>query len=117
MQLAGRLAAAIDVLDEVAARHRPASQALADWGRAHRFAGGGDRAAIGNLVFDALRRRNSLAHRMASATPRALVLAAARVVWGMTVEDIAAACQGPHGAGALTDEERGCLAAMPIRQR
>ena len=38
--------------------------ALADWGKGHRFAGSGDRAAIGNLVFDALRRRRSLAAQM-----------------------------------------------------
>ena len=36
----------------------------ADWGKSHRFAGSGDRAAIGNLVYDALRRRRSLAAQM-----------------------------------------------------
>ncbi len=110
MQLAGRLAAAIEVLDEIEARHRPASQALADWGRAHRFAGGGDRAAIGNLVFDVLRRRNSLGFLMASDAPRALVLAAACTLWGLPVEETAAACEGPHGPGALRDDERARLA-------
>ena len=50
------IAAAVEVLDEILTRHRPAATALADWGKAHRFAGSGDRAAIGNLVYDALRR-------------------------------------------------------------
>ena len=64
MRLAGRAAAAIDVLTDIFERHRPASEALKDWGKAHRFAGSTDRHAIGTLVYDALRRRNSLAFRM-----------------------------------------------------
>ena len=51
------------------ARKRPASEALKDWGLAHRFAGSGDRAAIGNLVFDALRHRASNAYAMAGRQP------------------------------------------------
>ncbi|HVX82152.1 MAG TPA: MFS transporter, partial [Devosiaceae bacterium] len=59
MRLPGRLAAAIEILAEVEGRHRPVSEALKSWGLANRFAGSGDRAAIGNLVYDALRRRAS----------------------------------------------------------
>ena len=55
------------------ARHRPVAEALRDWGLSHRFAGSGDRAAIGNLVYDALRRRASLAWRMGGETPWHLV--------------------------------------------
>ena len=54
-----RASAAIEVLADIEARKRPAAEALKDWGLAHRFAGSGDRAAIGNLVFDALRTRAS----------------------------------------------------------
>ena len=64
MRMAGRVAAAIEVLNEIFDRHRPASEALKDWGKAHRFAGSGDRHAIGTLVFDVLRQRNSLADAM-----------------------------------------------------
>ena len=113
MQLGGRLAAAIEVLDEIEKRHRPASQALADWGRAHRFAGGGDRAAIGNLVFDVLRQRTSLAHRMSGDAPRGLVLAAAHTIWGLPAEEIAVACEAIHGPGAMSAGERACLSAVP----
>ena len=60
MRPGAQIKAAIEVLDEVLNRHRPAASALADWGKSHRFAGSGDRAAIGNLVYDALRRRRSL---------------------------------------------------------
>ena len=77
MRAGARIAAAAEVLDDILNRHRPAATALADWGKAHRFAGSGDRAAIGTLVFDALRRRASIAARMGSDTPRALALGAA----------------------------------------
>ena len=83
MKDGGRLAAAIEVLSEVATRHRPVQLALRDWGAAHRFAGSGDRTIIGNLVFDALRNRLSLAAQMASDSPRALVLATYALVWNI----------------------------------
>ena len=74
MRLAGQISAAIEVLEDIQARHRPAAAALRDWGLAHRFAGSGDRAAIGNIVYDALRWRRSLAWRLGSDTPRSLAL-------------------------------------------
>src|SRR5690606_11662446 len=77
-----RIQAAIEILADIADHHRPAHEALADWGRSHRFAGSADRAAIGNLVFDALRRRASIAWRMGSEEPRALALGVVCFVWG-----------------------------------
>ena len=82
MRLPGRLSAAIAVLTDVETRKRPVSEALKAWGIANRFAGAGDRAAIGNLVYDALRRRASHAALMADDSPRALVLAVAVRDWG-----------------------------------
>ena len=82
MRLPGRLSAAIAVLTDMEARKRPASEALKAWGLNNRFAGAGDRAAIGNLVYDALRRRASHAALMGSDTPRALVLAVVVRDWG-----------------------------------
>ena len=111
MTPAARVAAAIEVLTDVATRHRPASEALKDWGRAHRFAGSGDRAAIGNLVFDVLRRRASLAWRMGSDAPRALVLGGWHHLWGEPLDAIAAAAADPHGPGALSEDERTSLSA------
>ncbi len=61
MRLGGRLAAAIEILEDIDRRYRPAAEALRDWGLSHRFAGSKDRAAIGNLVYDALRRKRSAA--------------------------------------------------------
>jgi 16S rRNA (cytosine967-C5)-methyltransferase len=111
MREGGRIAAAIEVLDEIFARHRPASEALKDWGKAHRFAGAGDRHAIGTLVYDVLRRKNSLSASMGAASSRALVLAALREIWQRSPDDIARAVEEEHGPGALTQDELLALAS------
>ncbi|MCS6758598.1 MAG: RsmB/NOP family class I SAM-dependent RNA methyltransferase [Candidatus Devosia euplotis] len=82
MRLSGRLSAAIAVLMDVETHKRPVSEALKVWGINNRFAGAGDRAAISNLVYDALRRRASHATLMGDDSPRALVLAVAGRDWG-----------------------------------
>lgn len=111
MKPGARLQSAVDILDEVLTRHRPAAEALADWGRSNRFAGSGDRAAIGNLVYDALRRRLSLAARMGEDGSRPLVLGAARHAFGLSIEEIDAAADGSqHALSSLTDAERAGLA-------
>lgn len=111
MQPGARLLAAIEVLDEIFRRHRPASQALSDWGRAHRFAGARDRAAIGNIVFDALRRRNSLAALMGADTPRALALGVMAHLWNVPPEDVVAMCAGERSPAPLSQVERAGLLA------
>ncbi len=112
MRPGARLQAAADILDDILARHRPAAAALADWGKAHRFAGSGDRAAIGTLVFDALRRKSSIAAQMGADTPRALVLGAAPRAFAMTADEVAAVADGSeHAIAPLTQEERARLAA------
>lgn len=70
-----RVSAAIEVLSDVEGRRRPVQDALKDWGLSHRFAGSGDRAAIGDLVYDALRRRRSNAWAAEDDSARAAVLA------------------------------------------
>jgi 16S rRNA (cytosine967-C5)-methyltransferase len=101
-----RASAAMEVLTDIAERKRPAADALKDWGLAHRFAGSGDRAAIGNLVFDALRRRASCAYAMGDDSPRALVLRTLVAGWGMAPEAVAALADGSRFAPApLTPEE------------
>jgi len=74
MKLGGRIQAAIDVLEDVLERRTPATMALRDWGKAHRFAGSKDRSAIGNLVHDALRRKSSIGYRMGDDSARSLIL-------------------------------------------
>ena len=77
MTPSARYAAAITILDRVLAGEA-AEKALTNWGRASRFAGSGDRAAVRDLVFEALRRRNSAAARGAGLTGRGLALGLAR---------------------------------------
>src|ERR1700761_1489053 len=104
---AARLAAAIEVLGDIEARHRPASDALKDWGLSHRFAGSKDRAAIASLVFDALRCRASAAWIMGAETPRAILLGSLREIRGLGVDDIATLCNGEGFAPPpLDDGER-----------
>lgn len=110
MKPGARLAAAVTVLTEITARHRPAALALADWGKASRFAGSGDRSAVGNLVYDVLRRRGSIAARMGSDQPRALVLGAAGRALGLDAQQVADAADGSrHALAALTVAERMAL--------
>ncbi len=106
-----RVSAAIEVLADIEARKRPAADALKDWGLAHRFAGSGDRAAIGNLVFDALRKRASAAYAMGEDSPRALVLRTLVASWGKTPEEVAALADGSRYAPEpLSEAERAGLA-------
>jgi 16S rRNA (cytosine967-C5)-methyltransferase len=109
MRLAGRVAAAIEVLGEVLTRHRPASEALKDWGKAHRFAGSTDRHVIGTMVYDGLRQRNSAAWQAGGDTARHIVLGVLRRGWGLTVADIAGLAAEQHGPSALTDAEQQAL--------
>ncbi len=112
MRPGARLQAASEILDDILARHRPAATALADWGKGHRFAGSGDRAAIGTLVYDALRRKSSIAARMGADTPRALALGAAERAFAMTAEEVAAAADGSeHAIAPLSADEKAALAA------
>jgi 16S rRNA (cytosine967-C5)-methyltransferase len=107
MTPAARASAAIEVLADIAQRKRPAGEALKDWGLGHRFAGSGDRAAIGNLVFDCLRKRASAAYAMENGSPRALGLRTLVTDWGMTPEAVAALCDGSRFAPSLlSDAER-----------
>jgi 16S rRNA (cytosine967-C5)-methyltransferase len=115
MRPGAHIAAAVEVLDEILTRHRPAATALADWGKSHRFAGSGDRSAIGNLAYDALRRRRSLAAQMQSDTPRAMALAAAPRALGLSIEAVIAGADGSQYALEPVSEveQAGLSRALP----
>src|SRR3974390_1114638 len=115
MTPSARLSAAIEVFADVEARRRPAVDALKDWGLAHRFAGSGDRAAIGGLVFDALRRRSSAAFLMGTATPRALLLGALRIERGLSLDAIAKLADGSRHAPPAPDAAESEALAGPGR--
>ena len=107
MTPAARLQAAIEVLDACLAG-RAAEQALTNWARASRFAGSGDRAAVRDLVFDALRCQRSFAQAGGGLTGRGLILGG--LVCGGA--DIAALFTGiGHAPAPLCDQEFAHLSA------
>lgn len=107
MTPAARLSAAMDVLDRVGAGAN-AEQALTQWARASRFAGSGDRAAVRDHVFCALRCWRSHAALGGSVTGRALILGALREE---EVDPDSLFTSEGHAPAPLTEAERAHLAA------
>jgi 16S rRNA (cytosine967-C5)-methyltransferase len=107
----GRLAAAIEVLEAIETRHRPVAEALKEWGISHRFAGSKDRAAIGNMVYDALRKQASSQWRWQDASARAAVIVSYCRSRGLSAADFdALIARDPHAPAALTETEGARLA-------
>ncbi|WP_274629884.1 RsmB/NOP family class I SAM-dependent RNA methyltransferase [Arvimicrobium flavum] len=104
MRLGGRLAAAIEVIDDIERGPRPVADAMKDWGLSHRFAGAGDRAAIGNIVYDALRRKRSSAWLLDADTPRALAFGALLGQADASPAQLNAELEGDRFAPAMLDD-------------
>ena len=103
MTPAARISAAITVLDSLLAGEN-AERALTNWGRASRFAGSGDRSAVRDLVYDALRCRRSYAALGGGETGRGLMLGALRAAG----QDPAGLFTGVgHAPAPVTDAEQG----------
>src|SRR4051812_18838978 len=109
MTPAARLQMAIDILEALDQTAQPVDRFLKSWFRSRRFAGSKDRRAIAERVFSVQRHRARLSHRMASANPRALVIAALLEEG----EDIGALFSGGYGPAPLTDDERAAIDATP----
>lgn len=102
MTPAARVAAAIEVLDRYLGGI-PAEQALTGWARGARYAGSGDRAAVRDHVFDAIRRLRSDAALGGTGTGRGLMLGALRRFGG---DPDAVFTGGKYAPAGLSDEER-----------
>ena len=111
MTPAARVQAAVEILDRVLSG-APAEQALTAWARSIRFAGSGDRAAVRDHVFDALRCLRSYGALAGSsrATGRALMIGAARA----RGQDTGSLFTGaPHAPAPLSPDEAAALAVAP----
>jgi 16S rRNA (cytosine967-C5)-methyltransferase len=101
---AARIAAAIEVLDQIERARGPADGVIKAWGKAHRFAGSKDRKAIAEHVYTALRARARSAWRMGAEDGRALILG---VLADQPLDEIETLFSGEgHAPAALTAEER-----------
>lgn len=114
MRLGGRLSGAIEVLSDIETRRRPVADALKDWGLSRRFAGSGDRAAVGNIVYDALRMKLSHAWLMDDPSPAALAYAVMLRQWGYDAASLAREFDGDKFAPEPLSED--CLAAFAARR-
>jgi 16S rRNA (cytosine967-C5)-methyltransferase len=73
MTPAARINAAIELMDRIQSGEL-ADRALANWGRRNRYAGAKDRAAIGDIVYDVLRKKQGCATYGQGQSGRALLL-------------------------------------------
>lgn len=105
MTPAARVQAAIQILDRILAGD-PAEPALIRWARSSRYAGSGDRAAVRDLVFDSLRRRNTRAALGGRLDGRGLMLGMCRDS-GLDADEIFTG-QGHAPAPLLPDELASC---------
>jgi 16S rRNA (cytosine967-C5)-methyltransferase len=116
MKPAARVQAALEILQDLDQRRRPAADAVKDWMLAHRFAGARDRGSIGDMVFGALRWKASSAWRMDAHTPRAWLLGALR--WGFGWPEAAFAWESvPHAPETLSPGEHAHLRGETIQSR
>ena len=113
MKDGGRIAATIEVLDDVLNRRQPVKAAMRDWGKKARYAGAKDRAWVSGLALDALRRKNSIEYAMQAEGPRALGLGALKHAWEWDVRRIETAMKDDHAPSALSGQERECLLLAP----
>jgi len=112
MTPAARIATAIDLLDQILAG-APAEKALTNWARRSRFAGSGDRAAVRDHVFDALRCRRSYGWLGGADSGRGLMIGALRADG---IDPAGLFTGGDYGAAPLNSEEAEIhdLAAAPL---
>ena len=103
-----RLSAAIECLDRILGSAN-AEQVLTNWGRANRFAGSGDRHAIRDLVYDALRCRRSFAALGGADTGRGLILGGLRAE---AVDPTQFFTGIAHAPAALTPAESGHVPSL-----
>lgn len=113
MKDGGRIAATIEVLEDVLSRRQPVKAAMRDWGKRARYAGAKDRAWVSGLALDALRRKLSIEHAMQAEGARALALGALKFAWAWDLPRIETALKDEHAPARLSETEREGLLLAP----
>lgn len=103
-----RVAAAISVLEEYL-QGVPSEKCLTNWARRSRFAGSKDRAAVRDIVFDAIRRRRSCG---GFSNPPNVRLWVARVLQNLGDDPSELYSGEGHSPDPLTDNEKLALSAV-----
>ncbi|GGD15508.1 MFS transporter [Pyruvatibacter mobilis] len=112
MTPAARIAAAIEIIEEIEQGLKPADDVVRQWGRSHRFAGAKDRRAISERVYAVLRRRGLYA-AAGNETPRALVMADLVLGEGQARDDVVTLFSGEgHAPAPLDDDEQAVLSTL-----
>jgi 16S rRNA (cytosine967-C5)-methyltransferase len=115
MRNGARQQAAIEILTSLETERRPAADAVKAWMLTHRFAGSKDRAEIGDLVFGALRWKQSSAWRFKQDTPRAWVWGALRWGFGQSADWIAQSLvDDPHAPSPPNEQELSALQSATL---
>lgn len=118
MTPSARFAAAIALLDAIAAApRRPADATATEFFRSRRYIGGGDRRAISDTVWTAIRHTLRLdwhlARHGATPSPRLRAIAAALLVERLTLPALGALFSDPrYGPEPLTQPEQGLARAL-----
>ena len=115
MMTAGRIAAAIELLDIVeTAKKRPADAVANDYFRARRFIGSGDRRAISDRVWSVLRARRRLEWWLRDTPPTGrMLIAASLLTEGWALSGVVQTYSGgQYAAAALNAAEKAVLAKI-----
>ncbi|MBU6299102.1 MAG: RsmB/NOP family class I SAM-dependent RNA methyltransferase, partial [Alphaproteobacteria bacterium] len=116
MKASARVQAAIDILESLGATAQPVDRYLRDYFHVRRYAGSKDRAFVAERVYTVMRHRSSLAWRMGSDDPRALVIGSL-LVEGVSGDALVGLFNGQgYGAPALTEAERAAIATPPAAE-
>lgn len=105
-----RIAAAAEILDEWRGGGERMEAILRAWGRANRYAGSGDRRAIGDIAFDCLRRLRSYGAIGGGEQGRAVLLGR-ELAHGRDPAEVFTGLG--HAPGPLTDAEAALSGALP----
>jgi 16S rRNA (cytosine967-C5)-methyltransferase len=112
-----RFQAAIELLDEIAHARSPADVVIGRWARGHRYAGGGDRRAIRDLVYGAIRHKRQVEWWVercgATVNVRSVLIAVLCLIEHRDPAAVTAAFDGGRYAAApLSDPECRLLEAL-----